>query len=719
MANMLAWLTGREDRTQDPWPFQPQAELRTHDLAPSERFANMISGALGAGPGASLARQRFAEGVPSVLSLFPPLGAGLSAADLLHAKAAGDPMGVAAAAIGMLPGARPAGQAMKKATGATTEDLIVQIAAALEGKPEFKQLVKESPTKDAFIASLDKDTAAGKNWLSEYGTGAAPKGYALASIKNKTAPLFKPKIDPTEHALGAIGAVLDNKAAFSVYDKANGLHHVFDAKTGQLAGSSKSKSWADDFEKQWGTLDPKMQQFHMQDAAKNPTLQSAQTAAPAKKPSAESAYLEHNKWEDTWNVYDKEHKFINMFPSQEKAEGFKKAWDAKANAPAAVAPKGYALNPATGKYDVLDPATGKVTVSYYGEDWAKGAVEAQQKKAAAAPKQVLDYQKDDNGLYHIFDAISGKTQKVVDSELQAKNWITSQTTGFTKENPMKLGGGPQSIPINQISTPSPKETKAPDLLEAQKRYEEAIAPLFQNLPPRAVEQGYTTPAFRGLKIREGDVAPVHNFDKAEHQYATANPMLADMYADYLSKHPGWQVPSEAFDKGASVAPLLLDTSKYHYYDAAGAHWSTSAGNQRGIAQAREKGAPGVIVDNVWDEPNSTHALGTPSKIFITFPSGASTVKSRFAERFDPTSPDMLKNFAGLAAGGTGLAALLGSDRAEAAAPQRAQAVPSQPLSDRINQIIDSLDWQDQWMGRMRLPLKRKAEQMLGETVWPR
>ena len=95
------------------------------------------------------------------------------------------------------------------------------------------------------------------------------------------------------------------------------------------------------------------------------------------------------------------------------------------------------------------------------------------------------------------------------------------------------------------------------------------------------------------------------------------------------------------------------------------------------------------------------------------------VKSRFAERFDPTSPDMLKNFAGLAAGGTGIAALLGSDRAEAAAPQRAQAVPPQPLSDRINQIIDSLDWQDQWTGRMRLPLKRKAEQMLGETVWPR
>lgn len=513
MANVLAWLTGREDRTEDPWPFQPQAELRTFNPPPSERFAHWVSGALGAGPGASLARQRFAEGVPSVLSLFPPLGAGLSAADLLHAKAAGDPLGVAAAAIGMVPGARPAGQAVKAG-------------------------------ENAIAQGVDE---------------------LFASIKNKTAPLFQSKIDPTEHALGAIGAALDNKAAFSVYDKANGLHHVFDAQTGKLAGSSKSKSWADDFEKQWGTLDPKVQQFHMQDAAKNPTLAPSPTAAPA--------------------------------------------------------------NP------------------------------------------------------------------------EKETWIAGNNTA----------GGPKNIPINQISTPSPKEIKAPDLLEAQKRYEEAIAPLFQNLPPRAVEQGYTTPAFRGLKIREGDVAPVHNFDKAEHQYATANPMLADMYADYLSKHPGWQVPGEAFDKGASVAPLLLDTSKYHYYDAAGAHWSSSAGNKRGISQAREKGAPGVIVDNVWDEPNSTHALGTPSKIFITFPSGASTVKSRFAERFDPSSPDMLKNFAALTAGGTGIAALLGSDRAEAKAPQRAQAVPPVPLSDRITQIIDSLDWQDQWMGRMRLPLKRKAE----------
>jgi len=659
MANVLAWLTGREDRTQDPWPFQPQAELRAYNPPPSERFAHWVSGTLGAGPGASLAHQRFAEGVPNVLSLFPPLGAGLSAADLLHAKAANDPMGVAAAALGMLPAVGPEAR-------------------------------------------------------------AAAKGTAL----------FKPKIDPTEHALGAIGAVLDNKAAFSVFDKANGLHHVFDAETGKLAGSSKDKGWADNFAEQWGSLNPGVKDFYYKDAAKNPTLQPAKTAV-AETPVTKAAdsFIGDNgtyvKAEGGMHgVYASNGDWIDSFDNQAKAHKFAAAWDTKNKGHSVDAVNKYEKETASlgqklpikgetsqevytkdanGHYQWFDK---QELVNHNGEWFLKPGQNAAEvpsiaesivKDTPAAPKQVLDYEKDDNGLYHIFDAMSGKTQKVVDSEKEAKTWIAGNNTA------------PKTIPINQISTPSSKEIKAPDLLEVQKRYEEAIAPLFQNLPERAVQQGYTTPAFRGLKIREEDVAAVHDFERASQQYSTANPMLADMYADYLSKHPGWHVPGGAFDKGASVAPLLLDTSKYHYYDAAGAHWSSSAGNQRGIAQAREKGAPGVIVDNVWDEPSSTHALGTPSKIFITFPSGASTVKSRFAELFDPTSPNMLRNFGGLAAGGTGLAALLGSDRAQAAAPQKAQIVPPQPLSARINEIIDSLDWQDQWMGRMKLPLQRAAE----------
>lgn len=42
------------------------------------------------------------------------------------------------------------------------------------------------------------------------------------------------------------------------------------------------------------------------------------------------------------------------------------------------------------------------------------------------------------------------------------------------------------------------------------------------------------------------------------------------------------------------------------------------------------------------------------------------------------------------------------------AVQKAQFVPIPALQERINNIIDTLAWQDQWMGRMRLPLQKAA-----------
>src|ERR1700731_3870108 len=114
MANMLAWLTGRDDQAATPSPVQygdGQPSLTAYHPSPSEQFGNWISDALGAGPNASLAHQNFAQGVPSVLSLFPPLGVGLSAADFAHARAANDPVGAAAAAIGLIPGAGPEARA--------------------------------------------------------------------------------------------------------------------------------------------------------------------------------------------------------------------------------------------------------------------------------------------------------------------------------------------------------------------------------------------------------------------------------------------------------------------------------------------------------------------------------------------------------------------------------------------------------------------------------
>ncbi len=115
MVNMLAWLTGR-NQGEAPSPVRyddGQPSLRAYNPAPSEQFNQWLSGLLGAGPGASLAKQNFATGIPSLLAA-SPLGIGLSAADLIHAKNANDPMGAAAAAIGMVPGLKPEVQAVRQ-----------------------------------------------------------------------------------------------------------------------------------------------------------------------------------------------------------------------------------------------------------------------------------------------------------------------------------------------------------------------------------------------------------------------------------------------------------------------------------------------------------------------------------------------------------------------------------------------------------------------------
>lgn len=171
-----------------------------------------------------------------------------------------------------------------------------------------------------------------------------------------------------------------------------------------------------------------------------------------------------------------------------------------------------------------------------------------------------------------------------------------------------------------------------------------------NIPKEAIEKGYTEPAYRGLTIHGGpgsEVNPTYNF--GSHLYSSNSPLLADMYAGYLSQHPGWQVNPGTFSEGATVAPLLINTKNYHIYDAKGAHWQDA--NVVAIKQARKEGKDGVIVKNVWDEPNSTKALPSAATVYITFERGASTVKSRFAERFDKSSPNMMHMIPVIGVGG--------------------------------------------------------------------
>lgn len=183
------------------------------------------------------------------------------------------------------------------------------------------------------------------------------------------------------------------------------------------------------------------------------------------------------------------------------------------------------------------------------------------------------------------------------------------------------------------------------LHERAKIHMEAAA---EKIPKEAIEAGYYTPAYRGLKNRD-QINPEHDFNKNNVMYSSDNVLLADMYTDYLSHHPGWNPKQGAFSEGAAVAPLVIDTRNYHVYDAKGSDWSSA--NGKAIAEARAAGKPGVIVRNVYDEPNSTHTLGKPNTVYITLEHGASTVKSKFAKSFDPDSRNMLHMIPVIGVGG--------------------------------------------------------------------
>lgn len=116
MVNMLAWLTGREDQTGQPSPLQyddGQPSLRAYNPTPSERVGNWIQDLLMAGGAQAYPAGHMAHGMRDILAA-SPLGIGMSAADLLHAKSAGDPMGAAAAAIGLVPGLKPEVRAVRQ-----------------------------------------------------------------------------------------------------------------------------------------------------------------------------------------------------------------------------------------------------------------------------------------------------------------------------------------------------------------------------------------------------------------------------------------------------------------------------------------------------------------------------------------------------------------------------------------------------------------------------
>ena len=228
--------------------------------------------------------------------------------------------------------------------------------------------------------------------------------------------------------------------------------------------------------------------------------------------------------------------------------------------------------------------------------------------------------------------------------------------GAVAPKPAPKPGVPPQQPINLPPTVKPP-TMHPDVLPEPQRQAARL------------KGNYVTEAFRGVRIHPGK--DMQGEFKGSQLYSSVSTKLADMYSSYISKHPGPKPAAGAYGEGASVVPMYIDTSDYLHTDAKGAHWSSF--NPGAIAQAKNQGKKGVVIDNVWDEPNSTHALEGPQKIFVTFPEGQGTVKSKFAARFDPTSKDISRSIA--AVGITGAAGAVAMAPGEAKAGEDPGELP--------------------------------------------
>lgn len=208
-------------------------------------------------------------------------------------------------------------------------------------------------------------------------------------------------------------------------------------------------------------------------------------------------------------------------------------------------------------------------------------------------------------LHEMFPDKSGaQKQKVAD-------YLHAFLEGDAKTKPvMDLGGMEAPVPKNFGTTPS----IAKDIEKEGGWTLDRHVP-----PPEALRSGFDQPAYHSTREFEGRKLKPEDF------YSTPDPELASLYAgsDYVS--------SSKYG-AAQTLPLLLKTRDYHTVDAAGKNWQ--AVNSDAIREARERGAPGVRINNVWDEPHTQGNLSEPKTVFISL--DPSTVRSRFA-KFDPAN----------------------------------------------------------------------------------
>ena len=166
----------------------------------------------------------------------------------------------------------------------------------------------------------------------------------------------------------------------------------------------------------------------------------------------------------------------------------------------------------------------------------------------------------------------------------------------------------------------------------------------QDYPDRVYHGVSPGKTFEGPSVRNSD-----------YLYMASNPELANLYAGVHGDQPYRGAPPMG-----QVVPLQADLSKFHTYDAKGTPASSgelwTQVNSDAIRQAKDVGAPGVTIKNVFDEPASTKYLKDPQTIHILLDKNWNKEKvDKFPLRspfamFDPSQYHANNLLAGLAGG---------------------------------------------------------------------
>jgi hypothetical protein len=205
-----------------------------------------------------------------------------------------------------------------------------------------------------------------------------------------------------------------------------------------------------------------------------------------------------------------------------------------------------------------------------------------------------------------------------------------------------------------VGGPSSPLSKKPSIGEPNPQIDiKNLTPEENKARLQRMQQDYPSRLYHGVKPYQQFYGP--GVQNNQELYMAENPQLADMYAGV---NPGDKL-AEGYTTPGSVVPVQADLSKFHVFDAKGT--PTSSGelwaqvNNEAKHQARDLGAPGVTIKNVFDEPASTKHLGEPQTIHILLDKDWNNSNEKFPLRspfamFDPNQYHANNLLAGLAGG---------------------------------------------------------------------